>query len=234
MKKAEEARIFEVFKADGDLMSPRIELPPPDPENCLITSSVSRKGGGTLIDADVRDLVEHTRRICNPDGYRPSSCPRCEHHRLHVHCYPERQPHGDSRMPPVVRIAQYVCASADCGATWRILPAFLARHLWRAWATVERVIKSDEVTLTDVSPPIPERTVRRWRARLAATARVLVGLLTASGVAVLEEIAVRLGVDVSRGALVAAHADVAGVAVGERLSALAEVIHRLERGVRLM
>ncbi len=215
-------------------MSPRIELPPPDPENCLITSRVSRYKGGTLIDEDVRDLVEHARRLCDPDGYRPGSCPRCQHRMLHVHCYPERRPHGDSRMPPVVRIAQYVCASSDCGATWRILPMFLARHLWRAWATVERVITSDEVTTTDTAPPIPERTVRRWRARLAATARVLVVLLAASGVVVLEGIAARVGVDVSRGSLVAEYADVADVDAGERLSAIAGLVHRLERGVRLM
>ena len=223
-----------MFKANGDLMSPRIELPPPDPENCLITSRVSRYKGGTLIDEDVRDLVEHARRICDPDGYRPGSCLRCGHRGLHVHCYPERRPQGDSRMPPVVRIAQCVCASSDCGATWRILPMFLARHLWRSWATVERVTKPGEARTTETAPPIPERTVRRWRARLAATARVLVVLLAASGEAVLEGIAAGLGLDASRGALVAAHADVAGVAVGERLSALAELVHRLERGVRLM
>ena len=214
-------------------MSPRIELPPPDPENCLITSRVSRYKGGTLIDKDVRDLVEHARRICDPDGYRPTSCPRCGHRGLHVHCYPERRPQGDSRMPPVVRIAQYVCASSDCGATWRILPMFLARHLWRAWATVERVIKPDEARPTETGPPIPGRTVRRWRARLAATARVLVVLLATSGEAVLEGIAAR-GLDASRGSLVAVHADVAGVAAGEQLSAVAELVHRLERGVRLM
>lgn len=213
-------------------MSPRIELPPPDPENCLITSRVSRHKGGTLIDEDVRDLIAHARRICDPDGYRPASCPRCGHRGLHVHCYPERRPRGDARMPPVIRIAQYVCASSDCGATWRILPMFLARHLWRAWATVERVLKPAETTTPD--PPIPERTERRWRARLAATARVLVVLFAASGGAVLERIATGLGLDTTRGSLVVAHADVAGVAVGERLSALAALVHRLERGLRLM
>jgi hypothetical protein len=236
LKKSEEARIFAV-QAKETLMSPRIELPPPDPENCLITSRVSTHKGGTLVDEDVRDLVDHQRRISDPDGYRPACCPRCGHRGLHVHCYPERQPRGDPRMPPVIRIAQYVCASSDCGATWRILPMFLARHLWRTWATVERVIKpkvDEAATTTDTTPPVPDRTERRWRARLAASARVLVVLLAVSGGAVLEGIAARLGLDATRGALVAAHADLAGVAAGSRLSALAALVHRLEGGVRLM
>lgn len=213
-------------------MSPTIGLPPPDPEICLVTSRVSRFKGGTLIDEDVRDLEAHERRVCDPDRYRPKRCPRCGHDVLHVHCYPERHPRGDSRLPPVVRIAQYVCASADCGATWRILPRFLARHLWRAWTTVERVLEPAPATTTE--PLIPERTKRRWRARLAATARVLVVLLAASGGAAFEAISSCVGLDATRGALVAAHAEVASVAAGERLSALAAITHRLERGMRLM
>ena len=127
-----------------------------------------------------------------------------------------------------------MCASSECGATWRILPMFLARHLWRGWTTVERVIAPEAATATTTDPPIPERTERRWRARLAATARVLVVLLAASGGAALETIAARVGLDASRGALVTAHAELASVAVGERLSALAALVHRLERGLRLM
>jgi hypothetical protein len=225
LKKAEEARIFEVFKAPEFLMSLRIELPPPDPEDCLITPRVSTHKGGTLVAEDVHDLVGHARRICDPDGYRPAACPRCGH-RLHVHCYPERRPRGDARMPPVIRIAQYVCASSACGATWRILPRFLARHLWRTWATVERGVAA--------ATTIPARTVCRWRARLAATARMLVVLLATSGAAVLEGLAARVGLDATRGAVVAAHAEVAGAAVGEQLSTLAALVHRLARGVRLM
>src|SRR3990172_5407160 len=102
-------------------MSPRIELPPPDGENCLITSRVSRHKGGTLIDGGVRALVAHARRLCDPDGYRPTACPRCGHGGLHVHCYPERRPRGDARMPPVIRIAQYVFANAAFGPTLPIL-----------------------------------------------------------------------------------------------------------------
>jgi hypothetical protein len=221
-------------------MSPTIELPPPDPESCLTTSRVSRHKGGTLIDEGVRDLVVHERRVSDPDGYRPASCARCGHRGLHVHCYRERQPRGDERMPAVVRIVQYICAGSGCGATWRILPMFLARHLWRAWATVERVSKPGEPAVTSgdaptmPTAPVPERTERRWRARLAASARVLVVLLASSSGVVLEDLAVRVGVDATRGEFVAAHAALAGVPGGERLSTLAALVHRLERGIRLM
>jgi hypothetical protein len=237
LKKSEEVRIFAVFKASGDLMSPTIELPPPDPESCLITSRVSRHKGGTLVDEDVRDLGVHARRVCDPDGYRPASCPRCGHGGLHVHCYPERRPRGEAGMPPVVRIVQYICANSNCGATWRILPRFLARHLWRGWATVERVVELGERAVEPAAAPaipIPARTQRRWRARLAASARVLVVLLAVSGGAVLEGLATRLGLDATRGELVVAHAALADLAPGERLSALATLVHRLERGIRLM
>jgi hypothetical protein len=140
-------------------------------------------------------------------------------------------------MPPAIRVVQYICTSADCGATWRILPRFLARHLWRAWPTVERVVELGERPIEAASAPavpIPARTQRRWRARLAATARVLVVLLAVSGGAVLEDLAKRIGVDATRRELVVAYADLAGLAAGERLPALAALVHRLERGIRLM
>ena len=124
-------------------MSPTIGLPPPDPEICLVASRVSRFKGGTLIDEDVCDLDTHARRVADPDRYRPGRCPRCGHHVLHVHSYPERRPRGEPGMPPALLLVQFRCAAPGCGATWRILPKFLARQLWRAWPTVERVVKPD-------------------------------------------------------------------------------------------
>ena len=153
---------------------------------------------------------------------------------LHVHCYPERRPRGEPGMPAVVRIIQYVCAAAECGATWRILPMFLARHLWRAWKTVERVVMPAGIQRPAAAPSIPPRTERRWRARFAAAARVLVVLLAASGGVALEALASSVGLDASRAELTTAHADAARVAPAARLAALAELIHRLERGLRLM
>lgn len=215
-------------------MSPTIGPPPPEPESCLVTSRVSSFKGGTLIDESVRDLETHERRLCDPDGYRPARCPTCGHHGVHVHCYRERRPRGDPQMPPVITIVQYICASEDCGATWRILPMFLARHLWRTWPTVERTVKPEDTAAASNALPVPESTKRRWRKRLASSARVLVVLLAASGRAALEAIAMTVGLDGTRATLVDAHAVAAGCVPGTRLSMLAGLVHRLERGIRLM
>lgn len=137
-------------------------------------------------------------------------------------------------MPAVVRIVQYICAAVECGATWRILPMFLARHLWRAWKTVERVVMPAGMPWSAAAPAIPARTEQRWRARFAASARMLVVMVAASGGVALEALASRAGLDASRAELTEAHADVAHVAPAVRLATLAELVHRLERGVRLM
>jgi hypothetical protein len=193
---------------------------------------VSSFKGGTLIAEDVRDLDAHWRRICNPDGYRPARCPRCGHDVLHVHCYPERHPRGEPGMPAVVRVAQYMCAADECSATWRILPMFLARHLWRAWQTVERVALPGDVPSAALA--VPERTQCRWRSRLAAAARVLVVLFAASGGLVIESAAAQVGLDASRADLVYAYAEQTDIPSGARLAAVAALTHRLERGIRLM
>jgi hypothetical protein len=213
-------------------LSPTIRLPPPEPETCLVTSRVSSFKGGTLIAEDVRDLGAHLSRLCDPDGYRPDRCPRCGHDVLHVHSYPERHPRGEPGMPPVVRVAQYICAADACSATWRILPWFLARHLWRVWKTVERVALPDAVPR--VAAPVPERTQCRWRARLAAAARVMVVLFAASGGCELEAVAAQVGLDANRAELVHAYAEHTDDHRGARLAAVAALAHRLERGIRLM
>jgi len=215
-------------------MSPTIGLPPPEPESCLVTSRVSRFKGGTVVDEDVRDLDAHMRRIRSPDGYRPMACPRCGHDGLHAHGYRERRPRGDAGMPPVIDVALYLCANADCGATWRVLPLFLARHLWRTWRTVERAVKPADTPAPAGAPVIPRRTRARWMARLMAAARVLVVLLAVSGGAALAGLAAATPLDATRMTLVDAHAVVATARVHERLSTLATLTHRLERGIRLM
>ncbi len=215
-------------------MSPTIGLPPPEPESCLIASRVSKFRGGTLIAEDVGDVATHGRRLCDPDGYRPTACPRCDGEVLHVHSYPERHPRGEAGVPSVVRVIQYICAAEECGATWRILPLFLARHLWRVWRTVERVANPSDAAASRDSPSIPKRTRDRWQGRLASSARALVAILAVSGGAALEELAKDIGLDGTRAELVAAYAAAAGAAAGARIAPLAGLVHRLERGLRLM
>jgi hypothetical protein len=215
-------------------MRPTIGLPPPDAESCLVQSRVSRYKGGTVINEDVVDLDSHQRRVCDPDGYRPDSCPRCRHTILHVHCYLERRPRGDVGMPVVVRIVQYICASSTCGATWRVLPMFLARHLWRTWRTIERTIKPEDTPEPRDAPPIPEQTKRRWLLRLASSARLLVALFAASGVSELEDVTAGIDINATRVVFVEAYAEQTGVRLGRQLSAVATLTHQLERGMRLM
>lgn len=207
--------------------------PPPEPARCLTLSRVSSYKGGTVIAEDVLDLPSHLRRLTDPDAYRPCECSRCGGRVLHVHDRPERTPRGEPSLPPLIPIVRYICAAASCRATWRILPAFLARHLWRVWLTVERTMA------TRAPPPpapaaIPRRTERRWRERFASLAAQLVVLLATSGGTLFEAIAMRAGLESARCVLVDVHAQMTLAPPGRRLADLAAVVHRLERGIRLM
>lgn len=193
---------------------------------------MSRYKGGTLIAEDVRDVEEHRRRLANPDGYRPASCGRCGHDRVHVHCRPERHPRGEPALPVAMEVLQFRCGDEACGATWRILPLFLARHLWHAWRAVERTVRPWAATMA--APVVSTRTEERWRARLASSARVLVAVLATSVGVVLEDVAKRVGLLGTRGELVNAYVALTAPPPTERLSSLAALVHRLERGLRLM
>lgn len=209
----------------------RVNLAPPEAEECLIRSRVASYKGGTLIDETVGDLATHLLRIVDVDGYRPARCAHCEHDVLHVHEYIERRPRGELGLP-IVKVIRYICAA--CRATWRILPAFLARHLWRVWPTVERVVKPSDTPSPPDAPKIPKRTARRFRARLASAARVVVTLLAASNMEALEAIAGSVGLLATREQLVDAHARATGAQPGARLAPLAALSHMLDRGIRLM
>jgi hypothetical protein len=195
---------------------------------------VSRYKGGTIIAEDVTDLATHQKRVCDPDGYRPSWCLRCGGHVLHVHDYAERRLRGPGTVL-VVRIIRYLCADRSCAASWRILPAFIARHLWRAWPVVEKAAMAGPAPeQTEERTSVPASTVRRWRARLASSAGQLVQLLAASGTALLEAIAERVGPSAARRALVEVHGAMTRSGMGARLGTLGALAHRLERGIRLM
>jgi hypothetical protein len=120
----------------------------------------------------------------------------------------------------------FICSS--CGATWRVLPAFLARCLWRAWEVIEGVVQR---TRRPHEPKVPERTERRWRARLRQTARLPGQVLATSGSPLFRGLAQAVGLDAERRTLASAHANSFG---GSMLAPLAALLQRLSPGVRLM
>lgn len=230
----------------------RDRLPPPQPESCLTTSRASRYKGGTIIAEDVWTPDEHARRMRSPDGYRPKECGRCGHDRLHVHDYLERRPLGLA-MLAALRIVRFICANPSCKATWRILPAFLARHLWWVWRQVEGASTSpaptppaEPATVSVAAPyaplpsqappprPVPMRTRDRWLGRLKSSARQLVVLLATTGTTAVKAIAESVDLDATRLDLVEAYGDFCRVTSGTRFASLAALVERLERGLRLV
>jgi hypothetical protein len=203
--------------------------PPPAAAPCLERPRPSSQKGGTLIAEEVIDLITHRRLICDPDGYRPSECLNCHHTVLHMHERRDRLLVGDPEAS-TVDIAIYRCA--NCDGVWRILPRFVARHLWRSWRVVEAA--TSEVGPPPSLPKIPERTLLRWRERLRSRASLLVQLLATSGNNCLEAIVHALGIDAVRSALVAAYSSSFSPRPGALLASLSALIHRLSPGLRLM
>lgn len=198
---------------------------PPAADPCLSQpySSSPKQKGGTRIAEAIVDLAMHLQMLLTPWKYRPEAC-RCGCDRLHLHGLRERRPRQlvvDGEAVPVVSILVFLCAA--CGATWRVLPAFLARCLWRTWDVVER--EALDAPRPHSAPPVPARTVQRWRARLAQSARLPVQVLVVAG-GRLRELAERVGLEPTRMALL--------VASGGSLAALSVLLHRLAPGVRLM
>ena len=200
----------------------------PRPDTCLVLSRRTRFRGGTLI-AHVHDLAEHQQRLRDSKGYRPKACPRCSGEHLHLHDRPQRvlagEPHNGR-----IDIVRYICANETCGATWRVLPAFVARHLWRRWTTVARTIAGDPLGTT---MPVPARTRRRWNARLRSSALQLVHLLSHHRDEDVVRFASLVGLGGSRRELIEIF--IAGRVLGTHaLADVAATIHALEPGVRLI
>jgi hypothetical protein len=210
-------------------------LPSPQPDDCLIHSRKSRFKGGTIIAEEVWTVEEHLQRMRDPDGYRPCACGNCGNTALHVHDYLERKPLGFAWMA-VVRVVRFICANPDCRATWRILPAWLARHLWWTWSSVEQAVitSTEESKATAVAATPPERTEQRWRQRLASSARQAVVLMVSRGTALVRAVGEAVGLQATRRALVDSYGGIVEVPCGHVLGAVAAVLDRLERGVRLM
>jgi hypothetical protein len=209
-------------------------LPPPGHEACLVRRRPSSQKGGTIIAEDVTDRATHERRLCDPDGYRPGFCPNCGERTLHVHDYRERILRAEPG-EPVARVVRHECVG--CAAIWQILPAFIARHLWRTWRVVEH-------TLTGTGPPsapgapgwprVPARTRRRWQARWLRPAQGLAQILAACGHAAWAALAAGLAPEATCAELVAAYAGARATPAGQRLASVAALIYRLQPTVRLV
>ena len=197
---------------------------PPAAETCLVLSDASRgRKGGTLIAERVLELSVHEAMMKDPGSYRPAEC-RCGGTRLHLHDRRERRARGPGSV--VVTVVIFLCAK--CFATWRVLPAFLARCLWRTWGVVEAALFNGE----RAGRAVPARTVQRWHARLAEAALAATQALATSGDPTLRAVAQRVRLTGSRGALVQAYA--AAVETPTLLAPLAALLHRLSSGLRLM
>ena len=203
-----------------------LQTAPPAAESCLVFSYASRgRKGGTFIDEAVLDLAAHEARMKDPGSYRPAEC-RCGGSRLHLHGRRDRKVRGVAGLV-VVSVVIFLCAK--CSATWRVLPAFLARCLWRTWDVVEAALFEPERL---VAAPVPARTVQRWHARLMQAALAATQALATSGEPALRAVAQRVGQVASREALAVAYA--AAVELSSRLAPLAALLHRLSPGLRLM
>lgn len=210
------------------------KLPPPAAPSCLMRLYSSKPGqkGGTLIAEDVHDLAAHERRLLDPDGYRPSRCPRCGHDRLHAHDLRLRMPRDQPRGSSIV-IRRYACAAEACAACWQILPSFLARHLQRAWPTIEAASLSEVTTAAPPPPMVPSSTTRRYRSRLASSASALRAAFAAVGAGI-DAVLSRLGEAVTRAEFCRALSLGGFLDPSRRLASLAGYLHRLVPGLRLM
>ncbi|MBV1904418.1 MAG: hypothetical protein KUG58_12365 [Marinosulfonomonas sp.] len=181
-----------------------------------------KQKGGTLLARHLTTLEKHQAALANPALAGQSCCAACKIGGLHMHDRRERLFQGEVGGPGRTQVLIFRCSRrATCGATWRILPHFLARHLWRRWTLVG-------VVLGGSRHRVPQRTEQRWRQRLATAAAVMVALLEQAPTHEWTDVAVRAGGDATR-------SDVIAAAGGpERLANLAAIIDHLEAGVRLM
>lgn len=210
-------------------------LPPPSQEACLVRLRSSSQKGGTIIAEDVTDRATHDRRICDPDGYRPPFCPNCGETTLHVHDYRERILQAEPG-EPVARVVRHECVG--CEAIWQVLPAFIARHLWRTWRVVEHTLRGAGPPPATVEtrrwPAVAERTRRRWRARWFRPARFLAQVLAACGEAAWAALARVLAAEATCADLAAAYAGAVVTSAGQLLAAVAALVYRLQPKVRLV
>ena len=80
----------------------------------------------------------------------------------------------------------------------------------------------------------PERTEQRWLKRLASSARQAVVLMVSRGAELVRAVGEAVGLQATRRSLVDSYGGIVEVPCGRVLGAVAAVLERLERGVRLM
>jgi hypothetical protein len=130
-----------------------------------------------------------------------------------------------------VLIRLYRCPVKKCGAVFTVLPAFVARHLWREWKTVQDVSKDRRKA--------PRRTRDRWIGRLASSAKQLIQLFNAKAIQILTD---RAGLDwlralcgeATRGEFIDKLLSSGALSACHVFALVAAWIHRIEPGVRLM
>lgn len=160
-------------------------------------------------------LDEHVAALANPDLARPHECAACRCPVLHVH---DRRPRKlDGRGSATTEVLVFRCAR--CRVVWRVLPVWLARHLWRTWVAVGEAL--DEARSRS---KLPERTRQRWQERLRELAAMLVVVLGQLGPARARAV-VALELLASRGDVLEAFGGLAG---------LAALVDHLMPGVRVM
>jgi Domain of unknown function (DUF6431) len=210
-------------------------LPPPQEEACLVRLRPSTQKGGTIVAEGVTEMATHERRLCDPDAYRPAFCPNCRGTTLHVHDYRERVLRAESGQP-VARVVRHQCVG--CAAIWQILPAFIARHLWRTWRVVEHTLRRTGLPPAPVDqrrwPRVPERTRRRWCARWLRPAQFLGQILAACGEVTWAALGGALAPEGTCADLVAAYAVRRATPTGQLFAAVAALVYRLQPKVRLV
>jgi hypothetical protein len=152
---------------------------------------------------------------------------------MHIHDYRSRELRASGIGNATV--VRFRCADREeCGAVFLVLPALIARHLWRAWDTVEETTRERDAG--DDRPPslVPSRTAARWTARLATSAMAVILALASSAMG--EVLAEKVGLGGTRHEAVTGYAAIAVPTPGRGrvLGALAGLVHRAAPGIRLV
>ena len=177
--------------------------------------------GGTLIADEIVTLEQHYAALATPDLIRVKACAACDWPVVHVHDRRTRK--LDGLGSATIDILIFRCARPGCRVVWRVLPAFLARHLWRTWERVGAALGSGGGKRSRT----PTRTRRRWLGRLREPARTMVVVLGRLGPQRPPSVA-ELSLGATRRKVIEAFGGFA------RLAELAALIDRLVPGVRVM